>query len=70
MTVDQQRQLRIADWHVRESFVRQSIGDSDAADYHVEAAREFLRLAVPGCNPGITPDELVAFCTELMDQTV
>lgn len=70
MTLDQQRQLKIADWHVRECFVRQAVGDHDAADYHLQAAREFLKLAAPGLKPGHTPDELAAQCTELSDLLV
>lgn len=42
---ERKRRLGLAEWHLREAVLREAGGDTEEAEYHREATREFLELA-------------------------
>lgn len=68
MTEVDKRRLDTALWHARESILVATTQDDEQADFHLEAAREFLGLVNPSAAKMVrTAEDVVLKCTELSD---
>lgn len=69
MTLDQLRNVNIAEWSARESIVRASMGEHEAADHHLFAARESLRNSEQiTVQNGWTADDIASACADIKDR--
>ena len=65
---ERKRRLGLAEWHLREAVYQEAANALDAADYHREAAREFLELATGRKIPARDADALRFELQKELDQ--
>lgn len=58
MKTDNARRLDLARWHIREAYLCAALNQDDDADYHADAAREYVERLVGYSLAGKSLDEL------------